>query len=108
MGAMRVKVPLEELIPLARKSRAPDAQFKKTKAERLERGAAAKAAPVAHAQTLVDVRGQRVDDAIRQLEEALDKHIRDGVEALQMLPRPRLGGAEGRHPRAPRALSPLT
>jgi len=85
MGSLRIKVDLDELLPLARKARAHDAQFKKTKAERLERGAAAKAVPLVARQTVIDVRGQRVDEAIRSLEEALDGHLRAGVEEVQVL-----------------------
>ncbi len=85
MGALRIKVGLDELILLPRKSRAPDAQFKKSKAERLERGVQAQARAVTIAPTLVDVRGERVDEALRKLEEALDKNLRAGVDELQIL-----------------------
>jgi DNA mismatch repair protein MutS2 len=84
MGALRIKVDLDELIPLHRKARSHDAQFKKSAAEKLQRGADAKPQAVTVAPTLVDVRGQRVDEAIRQLEEALDKNIQRGVEELQV------------------------
>ncbi len=85
MGSLRIKVELAELIPLARKARAPDAQFKKSKAERLERGAAARAVPLVARQTVIDVRGHRVEEALRFLEESLDGHLRAGVEEVQVL-----------------------
>jgi DNA mismatch repair protein MutS2 len=85
LGALKTKVSLEDLVPLARRARAPDVQFKKTKAEKLERGEAARAAPLVTKLPTVDVRGQRVDEALRSLEEGLDRFIRDGAEQVHVL-----------------------
>jgi DNA mismatch repair protein MutS2 len=85
LGALKTKVPLEDLVALPRKARAPDPQFKKSKAEKLERGAAARAAPLVTRLPTVDVRGQRVDEALRSLEEGLDKFLREGAELVHVL-----------------------
>ena len=85
LGALKTKVALEDLVPLARRARAPEVQFKKTKAEKLERGEAARAAPLVTTLPTVDVRGQRVDEALRSLEEGLDRFIREGADQVHVL-----------------------
>ena len=85
LGALKTKVPLEDLVPLHRRARAPEVQFKKTKAEKLERAEAARAAPLVSKLPTVDVRGQRVDEAIRSLDEGLDQFLRDGAALVHVL-----------------------
>ena len=85
LGALKTKVALEDLVPLTRRARAPEVQFKKTKAEKLERGEAARAAPLVTTLPTVDVRGQRVDEALRSLEEGLDRFIREGADQVHVL-----------------------
>ncbi len=86
MGALRSKVPLEDLVPVtAAKKALPQPGFRKTKAEKLGRGEAARAAPLELRIPLVDVRGQRVDEALRSLELELDRHLRAGEETVQVL-----------------------
>jgi DNA mismatch repair protein MutS2 len=86
MGALRTKVPLEELVRVtAAKKALPQPGFRKTKAEKLGRGEAARAAPLELRTPLVDVRGQRVDEALRSLELELDRHLRAGEETVQVL-----------------------
>jgi len=83
MGALKSKVPLEDLAP-ARKPVA-QASFRKTKQERLERAEQARAAPVETRVPLVDLRGMRVDEALRTLELELDRHLRAGEETIHVL-----------------------
>jgi DNA mismatch repair protein MutS2 len=83
MGALKSKVPLEDLAP-ARKPVA-QASFRKTRQERLERAEQARAAPVETRVPLVDLRGMRVDEALRTLELELDRHLRAGEETIHVL-----------------------
>ena len=83
MGALKSKVPLEDLAP-ARKPVA-QASFRKTRQERLERAEQARAAPVELRVPLVDLRGMRVDEALRTLELELDRHLRAGEETVHVL-----------------------
>ena len=86
LGALRTKVSLDDLVAVtgARKALAQPG-FRKTRAEKLGRGEAARAAPVEVRIPLVDVRGQRVDEALRSLELSLDRHLRAGEETVQVL-----------------------
>ena len=86
LGALRSKVPLDDLL-LVTGPKKPLAQpgFRKSKAEKLGRGEAARAAAVEIRAPLVDVRGQRVDEALRSLELELDRHLRAGEESVQVL-----------------------
>lgn len=83
MGALRSKVALEDLVPIARAG--PQARFRKTQAERLERAEQARAAPVQVRAPLVDLRGMRVEEALRALELDLDRLLRAGEERVQVL-----------------------
>jgi DNA mismatch repair protein MutS2 len=83
MGALKSKVPLEDLAP-ARKPVA-QASFRKTRQERLERAEQARAAPVELRVPIVDLRGVRVDEALRTLELELDRHLRAGEETIHVL-----------------------
>jgi DNA mismatch repair protein MutS2 len=83
MGPLKSKVPLEDLAP-ARKPVA-QASFRMTKRERLERAEQARAAPVELRVPLVDLRGMRVDEALRTLELELDRHLRAGEETIHVL-----------------------
>src|SRR5919109_1702214 len=85
MGAMRSKVPLADLVPLTRKQRGARPSFRKPATERLRRAEAARAAPVSSAQASVDVRGLRVDEALRKLDEELDSRLREGAEEVHIL-----------------------
>ncbi|MBS2020946.1 MAG: Smr/MutS family protein [Deltaproteobacteria bacterium] len=78
LGALKTKVSLDDLVVLPRASKTPQAQLKRTKAERLARGEEARAKPVETRLALVDVRGMRVDEAIRAVDEALDGYLRQG------------------------------
>jgi DNA mismatch repair protein MutS2 len=85
LGAMRSKVALADLVPLTRKQRGAQAAFRKPATERLRRAEAARAAPVSSAQATVDVRGLRVDEALRKLDEELDHRLREGAEEVHVL-----------------------
>ena len=83
MGALKSKVPLGDLVPIARS--VPQAGFRKSKAQRLERAEQARAAPVEVRVPRVDLRGMRVDEALRTLELELDRHLRAGEETVHVL-----------------------
>jgi DNA mismatch repair protein MutS2 len=83
MGALRSKVPLEDLVPIGREVR--KAGFRKSKAERMERAEQARPAPVQVRVPLLDVRGMRVDEALRALDLELDRALRAGEERVQVL-----------------------
>jgi DNA mismatch repair protein MutS2 len=83
MGALKGKIALEDLVPISRK--VPQAQFKKSKRERLDRAEQARAAPVEIRVPRVDLRGMRVDEALRTMELELDRHLRAGEAQVQVL-----------------------
>jgi len=83
MGALRSKVPVQDLLPIARHVR--QAGFRKTKAERMERAEQARAAPVQVRVPVADVRGMRVDEALRAVELELDRATRAGDERVHVL-----------------------
>ena len=86
MGSLKSKVPLEDLVPAAAaKKQLAQPGFRKTRAEKLGRAEAARAAPMDLRLPLVDVRGQRVDEALRTLELELDRHLRAGEETVHVL-----------------------
>jgi DNA mismatch repair protein MutS2 len=61
------------------------AGFRKTKAERMERAELARAAPVQVRVPLADVRGMRVDEALRAVDLELDRATRAGEERVHVL-----------------------
>jgi len=83
MGALRSKVPVQELLPIAKHVR--QAGFRKTKAERMERAEQARAAAVQVRVPVADVRGMRVDEALRAVELELDRATRAGDERVHVL-----------------------
>jgi DNA mismatch repair protein MutS2 len=76
-------VELADLAPSRRPARS--AGFRKTRQQKLERAEQARAAPVEASVPRVDVRGLRVDEALRTLESELDRHLRAGEERLQVI-----------------------
>jgi DNA mismatch repair protein MutS2 len=80
-GALRMRVTAKDLAParasIANKppKRAPGGSRKE---EALQRAEAAAAKPLALASPTLDVRGQRADDALRMLEQFLDRATREG------------------------------
>ncbi len=83
MGALRSKVSMQDLIPIGRAVR--QAGFRKSKAEKMERAEQARAAAVQVRVPLVDVRGMRVDEALRAVELELDRATRAGEERVHVL-----------------------
>jgi DNA mismatch repair protein MutS2 len=83
MGALKTKVSLDDLVPIARQ--VAQSGFRKSKKERLDRAEQARAAPVEVRVPLVDLRGMRVDEALRKLEQELDRHLRAGEETVHVL-----------------------
>jgi DNA mismatch repair protein MutS2 len=83
MGALRSKVSLQDLVPIARQVR--QAGFRRTQAERMERAEQARPAAVQVRVPLVDVRGMRVDEALRSVELELDRATRAGEERVHVL-----------------------
>ena len=83
MGALKTKVALEDLVPIARK--VAQSGFRKSRKEKLERAEQARAAPVEVNVPRVDLRGMRVDEALRSLELELDRHLRAGEETVHVL-----------------------
>jgi DNA mismatch repair protein MutS2 len=82
LGALRMRVQVEELAPTERPkgpSRPPGASRRKEEA--LENAARASAQPITLASPTLDLRGQRAEDALRQLEQFLDRLTRSGDEA---------------------------
>src|SRR5207248_2144239 len=85
MGPLRTKVAREDLVPLSRKAKGAAAGFRKTAREKIARAEAVRAAPASTAIRPLDVRGLRVDEALRALEEELDRRLREGAEEVQVL-----------------------
>jgi len=85
MGSMRSKVPLADLVPLTRKQRGAQPGFRKSAAEKLRRAEAIRAAPPSSALPTLDLRGFRIDEALRTLDEELDRRLREGVEEVHIL-----------------------
>jgi DNA mismatch repair protein MutS2 len=83
MGALKSKVSLEDLVPISRK--VASAQFRKSPKERLEKAEQARAAPVEIRVPRVDLRGMRVDEALRAVDLELDRCLRAGEETLHVL-----------------------
>ncbi len=86
LGALKTKVAADELVPLARRAqKAPGSRFKKTNAEKLELAESFKAAEVKARLPVIDVRGQRVDDALRDLEQGLDRHFQADERSIVVI-----------------------
>jgi DNA mismatch repair protein MutS2 len=83
MGALRSKVALQDLLPIGREVR--QAGFRRSKAERMERAVQARPAAVQVRVPLVDLRGMRVDEALRAVELELDRALRAGEPRVHVL-----------------------
>jgi DNA mismatch repair protein MutS2 len=85
LGALRSKVSLADLVPAAGRKPLAQPGFRKSRAEKLQRAEQARAAAVDVRVPRVDVRGMRVDEALRTLDLELDRHLRAGEEAVHVL-----------------------
>jgi DNA mismatch repair protein MutS2 len=83
MGALRSKVALGDLVPIAREVK--HAGFRRSKTERMERATQARAAALDIRVPVADVRGMRVDEALRAVEVELDRATREGDERVHVL-----------------------
>ncbi|MCU0700416.1 MAG: Smr/MutS family protein [Myxococcaceae bacterium] len=87
MGALRMRVPASELLPPKKAavtpSRFPSPAGKKD--EQLKRAEASAAKPMTLASPTLDLRGQRAEDALREVERFLDRAARDGEAAVILL-----------------------
>ena len=83
MGPLRSKVATIDLVPIARE--VPQARLRTSPSERLERAEHARAAPVELRVPIVDLRGMRVDEALRALELELDRFLRAGEQSVHVL-----------------------
>ncbi|MCA2977488.1 MAG: Smr/MutS family protein [Myxococcaceae bacterium] len=87
MGALRMRVPASELLP-PKKAAAATSRFPSpagAKDERLKRADASAAKPMTLASPTLDLRGQRAEDALREVERFLDRAARDGEAAVILL-----------------------
>ena len=85
LGALRMRVALAELVPLSRRAAGAQPHFRKSQREKLLRAQAASAQPVTSRTATVDVRGQRVEEAIRTLEIELDHFLRMGEAQVNVV-----------------------
>ena len=83
MGALRSKVSLGDLVPIAREVQ--QAGFRRSKTDRMVRAEQARAAALDIRVPVTDVRGMRVDEALRAVEIELDRATRDGDERVHVL-----------------------
>jgi DNA mismatch repair protein MutS2 len=75
-GAMKLRRPVRDLLPLAGKAR--DAKLGRSKAERAEAAEAARPAAVMSADRRLDARGLRVEELLREVERFLDRLYAQG------------------------------
>jgi DNA mismatch repair protein MutS2 len=85
MGALKMRVPVSELGP-ATKSKEP-AKFPgaKKKEAALEKVKEVAAAPLTLASPTLDVRGQRAEDALRNIDQFLDRCVRNNDDAAVVI-----------------------
>ena len=79
VGAMKTRVRLDDLVPVAGKAPRPPERGRKRGAETVAAGAIA--APEARC----DVRGLRADEAMREIELALDRAYSEGPSVISIL-----------------------
>lgn len=81
MGALKMRVNVSELGPTAKPKEAARFPSGSKKTEQLERASKAGASPLTLASPTLDLRGQRAEDALREVEQFLDRVSRQGEEA---------------------------
>jgi DNA mismatch repair protein MutS2 len=84
MGALKTKVPLAELVPLLGKTKTA-ARFRESRAEQAQRVDKAKAAPLPPTSRTLDLRGQRTEDALREVRDQLDRFVREGTPSMTII-----------------------
>ncbi|HEY6912905.1 MAG TPA: endonuclease MutS2 [Myxococcales bacterium] len=83
MGALRSKVAVADLLPIS--GQVPQPAFRKSAQERLKKAEQARPAAVQVRVPVVDVRGMRVDEALRSVELEMDRAMRAGEERVHVL-----------------------
>ncbi|GMU59292.1 MAG: endonuclease MutS2 [Myxococcaceae bacterium] len=84
-GAMKMRVPLAELGPACKAKGASRPPGVESRAARLEKAEKAAAKPLTMASPTLDVRGERTEDALRLVEQFLDRALRQGEAAAVIL-----------------------
>ena len=84
-GALKMRVNVGELGPTAKPKEAARFPSASKKTEQLERASKAGAAPLTLASPTLDLRGQRAEDALREVEQFLDRVSRQGEEAAVII-----------------------
>ena len=83
-GALKVRRPVSDLLPLAGKARAAPS-FGKSRQEKLEAAADARAAAVSAPNRRLDARGLRVEELLREVDRFLDRLYADGAPDASIL-----------------------
>ncbi len=85
LGALKMRVPVGELGPATKPKEPPKFPGANKKAANLERAKEAAAQPLTLASPTLDVRGQRAEDAMRLIEQFLDRCTRNGDDAALVI-----------------------
>lgn len=85
MGALKMRVPLTELGPASKSKDAPKFPGTKKKEAQLDKAKEVAAAPLTLASPTLDVRGQRAEDALRNIDQFLDRCVRAGDDAAVVI-----------------------
>jgi len=78
-------VPLTELGPATKSKDAPKFPGTKKKEAQLDKAKEVAAAPLTLASPTLDVRGQRAEDALRNIDQFLDRCVRNGDDAAVVI-----------------------
>ena len=84
VGALKVRRPLSDLVPLAGKAR-PGPGIARSRAERLAAAAEARAEPLRAGERRLDVRGMRVEELLREVDRFLDALYAQGAAGCTVL-----------------------
>ena len=84
-GALKMRVPVSELGPTTKPKETAKFPGADKKAARLEKVKEVAAAPLVLASPSLDVRGERTEDALRKIEQFLDRCVRNGDEAALII-----------------------
>jgi DNA mismatch repair protein MutS2 len=77
LGALRVRRPIADLLPLRGKAKA--ANLARAREDRLRAAEEARPAPLTVGSRRLDVRGMRVDDLLREVDVFLDRQFAEGA-----------------------------
>jgi DNA mismatch repair protein MutS2 len=85
MGALKMRVSPSELGPPAKAAKDAHPSFSPRREERLRQADSIAAKALTLASPTLDVRGERAEDALRQLEQFLDRATQNGEEAVVVI-----------------------